>query len=125
MSVGGVKDKFDGIIVWTRFQDGAELEEDVGRHRVDPEHEGSESVQSGVTYNYAGKGVDRKETLDISTDEECVRDEIVNDESESDLSKEGSMEVWVEDVDENCKQEEEAGESEGSRVKFESEFLKK
>ena len=46
------------ILIVPGGEDGAELEEDVGRHGVDPEHEGCEDVESEVAHVDAGTGVE-------------------------------------------------------------------
>ena len=128
LCVDQVEHKFDPWVLRAGAHDGAELEEDVGGHGVDPEHEGGEGVEDQVAGEDAGEGVGG-ETLEVFAeilpDETDVGNEIVDHETESDLAKERFVEIGVYDVDKYCGEKENGGDGQGNRVDDESEVLKR
>ena len=129
LGVDQVEHKFDPwVLCWAGTHDRAELEEDVGSHGVDPEHEGGEGVEDQVAGEDAGEGVGG-ETLEVFAeilpDETDVGNEIVDHETESDLAKERFVEIRVYDVDEYGGEKENGGDGQGNRVEYESEVLKR
>ena len=127
LGVDQVEYEFDPRALWTWAHDGAELEEYVRSHRVDPEHEGGEGVEDHVasedTWKWVG-GKAFKVFAKVLPDQADVRDEIVDDETESDLAKEGPMQIWVDDVHSNGGKKKEGGDCQGHRVEYEGEILK-
>ena len=127
LGVDQVEYEFDPRALWTWAHDGAELEEYVRSHCVDPEHEGGEGVEDHVasedTWKWVG-GEAFKVFAKVLPDQADVRDEIVDDETESDLAKEGLMQIWVDDVHSNGGKKKEGGDCQGHRVEYEGEILK-
>ena len=127
LGVDQVEYEFHPRVLWTWAHDGAELEEYVRSHCVDPEHEGGEGVEDHVasedTWEWVG-GEAFKVFAKVLPDQADVRDEIVDDETESDLAKEGPMQIWVDDVHSNGGEKEEGGDCQGHRVENEGEILK-
>ena len=72
-------------------EDGAELEEDICCHGVDPEHEGGESVKSEVAERQAADRVGTKQAADmgaeIVTGQAEVANQVVEHKPQCDLNK--------------------------------------
>ena len=128
LGVDQVEHEFHPRVLWTWAHDGAELEEYVRSHCVDPEHEGGEGVEDHVasedTWQWVG-GEAFKVFAKVLPDQADVRDEIVDDETESDLPKERFVEIGVDEVDEDGRQEEDWRDCQGNRVEDKSEILKR
>ena len=94
-----VESKFDSVIVCTRWHHGAELEENIGGHGVDPEHEGSECVEGEISNSDAIKRCGGEQATQARTEivagETNICDEVIEDESDGNLSKQRTVQVRI------------------------------
>jgi hypothetical protein len=94
-----VQDKLHCVIVWTRWHHGAKLEENVGGHGIDPEHEGGECVEGEITNSDATKGCGGEQATQAHTEivpgKTNIGDKVIEDKSNGNLSKQRSMQVRI------------------------------
>ena len=123
--VGG---KLDFIVFWTRGHNRAEPEEYVESHGIDPEHKGGVGVEGDVANGNTGCGIVWKKVSEVSTDEADrqtdVGNEIIQDETNGDLSKEGTVEVIMHEIGNESDEKEDGWDQKCRRVENEGEHLK-
>ena len=122
--VGG---KLDFIVFWTRGHDRAEPEEDVESHGIDPEHEGGDGVEGDIANWCTGCGVVWKKASEVSTEEATwqtnVGNEVIENKTKGDLSKEWTVEVTINQVRYKSDEKEDGWYEKGHRVEDEGERL--
>ena len=86
-----VQDILEFVIVCTGGHHGGELEEDVGGHGIDPEHEGGEGVEGEVPNCNATKRTIWKQPSDTPAEvvarEANIGNKVIEDKSDGNLSK--------------------------------------
>ena len=80
----------------------AELEEDIGCHGIDPEHQAGEGIKDDMANHDTGQGVETNTATEsfaeVSEGQANIGSKIVDDESEGDLSKEWLAKILIDEI---------------------------
>ena len=99
LCIQSVQNEFDFLIIKTGWLHGCELEEDVGSHGIDPEHEGGEGIEGDVPNGDAAKWTIWKQSIDTPAEvvarQTNVCNKVIEDKSDGNLSKQRTVKVWI------------------------------